>query len=54
MVSSHFYVCDGGGGGGGVCVCLSVSVSVSVCMECVILLQSPEMKLTFFLQFISR
>ena len=31
MVSSRFYVCDGGGGGGGgVCVCVCVSVCVCV------------------------
>ena len=68
VVSSPLYVCDGGGGGGGgggVCVC----VCVCVCerereRECVclclcawsgwFLLQSPEMKLAFLLQFISR
>ena len=50
-ISSRFYVCGGGGGGGGVYVC------VCVCM-CAwsrwFLLQSPEMKLVFLLQFISR
>ena len=51
----------GGGGGGGVCVCVCVCVYVYVCVcECVFawsgwfLLQSPEMKLAFLLQFISR
>ena len=40
-------MCDGGGGSGGVCV--------SLCVHGVgILLQLPEMKLAFLLQFISR
>ena len=49
-------MCDGGGGGGGggMCVCVCVFVCVCVCMEWVFLLQSPEMKLAFLLQFISR
>ena len=40
VVSSRFYVCDGGGGGGGggvcVCVCVCLCLSVSVCMEWVV------------------
>ena len=39
----------GGGGGGGVCVCVCVCAWSGW-----FLLQSPEMKLTFLLQFISR
>ena len=45
------------GGGGGVCVCVCVCVCVRVCVFAWngwFLLQSPEMKLTFLLQFISR
>ena len=42
-------MCDDGGGGG-VCLCVCVSVhGVGV-----FLLQSPEMKLAFLLQFVSR
>ena len=41
----------GGGGGGGVCVCVCVCVCV---WSGWFLLQSPEMKLAFLLQFISR
>ena len=51
VVSSRFYVCDGGGGGGGVCV------SVCLCL-CAwsgwFSLQSSEIKLAFLLQFICR
>ena len=50
VVSSRFYVCDGGGGGG-VCVCLCLCLCA---WSGWFLLQSPEMKLAFLLQFISR
>ena len=55
-------MCDGGSGGGGdgsvcVCVCVFLCVCAYVCV-CAwtgwFLLQSPEMKLAFLLQFISR
>ena len=42
--SAHAFMC-GGGGGGGVCVCA---------WSRWFLLQSPEMKLAFLLQFIFR
>ena len=44
-------MCDGGGsgGGGGVCVCVCVCAWSGL-----FLLLSPEMKLAFLLQFISR
>ena len=35
VVSSRFYVCDGGGGGGGgggVCVCVCVCVCLCLCL----------------------
>ena len=52
VVSSRFYVCDGGGGGGsGMCVCLCLCLCA---WSGWFLLQSPEMKLAFLLQFISR
>ena len=35
-------------------MCVCVCVFVCVCMEWMVLLQSPEMKLAFMLQFISR
>ena len=47
-------MCDGdggGGGGGGVCVCVCVCLCA---WSGWFLLQSPEMKLAFLLQFISR
>ena len=54
-------MCGGGGGGGGgggvccVCVCMCVCVCVCVCAwRRWFLLQSPDMKLAFLLQFISR
>ena len=46
-ISSRFYVCDGDGGDGGVCVYVCAWSGW-------FLLQSPEMKLAFLLQFISR
>ena len=58
--SAHAFMCvmvTGGGDGGGGGVCVSVCVCVCVC-ACAwsgwVLLQSPEMKLPFLLQFISR
>ena len=53
--SAHAFMC--GGGGGGVCVCVCVCLCLCLCL-CAwsgwVLLQSPEMKLSFLLQFISR
>ena len=50
VVSSRFYVCDGGGG-----VCVGESVCLCLCAwSGWFLLQSPEMKLAFLLRFISR
>ena len=55
VVSSRFYVCDGGGGGGGgVCVCVYVCVCVCVCayMEWVVFMAIAWCE-TSLLQFIS-
>ena len=57
MVSKQRTLLYDGGGGGCVCVCVCMCVCVCVCV-CAwsgwFLLKSPEMKLAFLLQFISR